>query len=143
MDETKVAEISPAEWEVMRIVWTKNGAYSRDLIDMLQDKRQWSASTVKTLLRRLVNKGMLETTREDRRFKYNATVSESTAMNTTAEQLFDNLCAMKRGTTLLDLVANTTLSQGDIEALQAKLTEKAKNAPEHIECDCLPDDCNC
>lgn len=100
MDETKVAEISPAEWEVMRIVWTKNGAYSRDLIDMLQDKRQWSASTVKTLLRRLVNKGMLETTREDRRFKYNATVSESTAMNTTAEQLFDNLCAMKRGNDL-------------------------------------------
>ncbi|KRM76455.1 CopY/TcrY family copper transport repressor [Secundilactobacillus collinoides] len=143
MDETKVAEISPAEWEVMRIVWTKNGAYSRDLIDMLQDKRQWSASTVKTLLRRLVNKGMLETTREDRRFKYNATVSESTAMNTTAEQLFDNLCAMKRGTTLLDLVANTTLSQGDIAALQAKLAEKAKSAPEHIECDCLPDDCEC
>ncbi|ANZ63145.1 penicillinase repressor [Secundilactobacillus paracollinoides] len=143
MDETRVAEISPAEWEVMRIVWTKGGAYSRELIDMLQAKRDWSASTVKTLLRRLVNKGMLETTREDRRFKYDATITESTAMNSTAEQLFDNLCAMKRGKTLLDLVENTTLSQSDIAALQVKLAEKAKSAPETIQCDCLPEDCEC
>ncbi|WP_369403870.1 BlaI/MecI/CopY family transcriptional regulator [Secundilactobacillus silagei] len=59
--QNSVQEITPSEWELMRIVWTKGKIYSRELIDLLQEKRSWSDSTIKTLLRRLVKKGLLTT----------------------------------------------------------------------------------
>lgn len=141
--QNNIAEITPSEWELMRIVWTKGEIFSRELIDLLQAKRQWSDSTVKTLLRRLVNKGLLKTEKQNRRFLYQATISETEAMNGSAEQLFDHLCAMKKGKTLLDLVDHVTLTQDDIAKLQAALAEKAQDAPESVQCDCLPGDCHC
>ncbi|WP_203649348.1 CopY/TcrY family copper transport repressor [Secundilactobacillus yichangensis] len=141
--QDSIQEITPAEWELMRIVWTKGELYSRELIDLLQAKRSWSDSTIKTLLRRLVKKGLLETNKQDRRFLYTATISESEAMNGSAEQLFDHLCAMKKGATLLNLVEHVTLTQDDIQALQQALEQKAKTAPEEVACDCLPNGEQC
>lgn len=145
--EAQIDEITPAEWEIMRIVWTKKSLYSRELIDLLQQKRDWSESTIKTLLRRLVKKGLLGAEKEERRFKYTPLVAEITAMDTTTQQLFDHLCAMKRGQTLLNLIEHTTLSRKDIDQLEQLLAEKKKTAPEMVECDCLPagvdDGCDC
>ncbi len=45
---------------------------------------------------------------------------------------------MRVGQTLVDLVNQTELSQTDIAALQAVLAEKAKDAPEMVDCDCVP-----
>ncbi|GAT18070.1 CopY/TcrY family copper transport repressor [Secundilactobacillus silagei] len=141
--QNSVQEITPSEWELMRIVWTKGKIYSRELIDLLQEKRSWSDSTIKTLLRRLVKKGLLTTEKKERRFLYTATISETAAMNGSAEQLFDHLCAMKKGATLLNLVEHVTLTQDDIAQLQAALSRKAKTAPKQVDCDCLPNDEQC
>lgn len=48
--------ISEAEWEVMRVIWARKQLKSSDIIDILQEKFQWSPSTIKTLLGRLVDK---------------------------------------------------------------------------------------
>ena len=141
--QNSIEEITPSEWELMRIVWTKGQLYSRELIDLMQAKRSWSDSTIKTLLRRLVKKGLLQTEKQDRRFLYTATISETEAMNGSAEQLFDHLCAMKKGETLLNLIQHVELTQTDIQKLQAALTEKAKTAPTEVACDCLPNNANC
>lgn len=55
--------ISNAEWEIMRVVWTKEETTSSEILDILEDKTDWTASTVKTLLKRLVDKGYLSTQR--------------------------------------------------------------------------------
>lgn len=141
--QNSIEEITPSEWELMRIVWTKGQLYSRELIDLMQAKRSWSDSTIKTLLRRLVKKGLLQTEKQDRRFLYTATISETEAMNGSAEQLFDHLCAMKKGETLLNLIQHVELTQTDIQKLQAALAEKAKTAPTEVACDCLPNNANC
>ncbi len=51
------------------------------------------------------------------------------------------MCAMCIGPTLVDVLADTTLSQSDIVKLQALLAQKMKNAPESIACNCLPENC--
>ncbi|WP_260254736.1 BlaI/MecI/CopY family transcriptional regulator [Levilactobacillus brevis] len=47
--------MTPSEWEVMRIIWTKRSISSLDVIEVMQRKRDWSESTIKTLLGRLVD----------------------------------------------------------------------------------------
>lgn len=150
MDPAKVSEITPAEWEIMRIIWTKGPSHSRELIDLIQRKRDWTESTIKTLLGRLVKKGLLATSKVEHKFVYSTTVGELDAMNLTSQQLFDHLCAMKKGQTLFSLIEHTQLAQADIENLQKLLAQKLKTAPAAVSCDCLPadaagtaDDCAC
>lgn len=134
----KINDITPAEWDLMRIVWTKGDVHSRDLITLLQQKRDWSESTIKTLLGRLVKKGLLNVSKEGRRFTYTATVDERTAIDETVQELFAHLCAMKKGQTLVNLVQATTMTQADLESLQQVVQAKLANAPSSVSCDCLP-----
>ena len=62
--------ISPAEWEVMRVLWAKGQATSSEIIEILAKKLDWSASTVKTLIGRLADKGYLTSQRQGRGFIY-------------------------------------------------------------------------
>ncbi|MCD2256288.1 CopY/TcrY family copper transport repressor [Lactobacillus sp. CC-MHH1034] len=133
-------EISDAEWEVMRVVWTLGTATSRTLIDVLQEKMSWKAPTVKTLIGRLVKKGALVTEKKGRAFIYRPTIAEQRAIDEATTTLFNHLCQMRRGEAVHHLLGELTLSRSDIEKLQAQLAEKIKTAPEAVACDCLPAD---
>ncbi len=136
-------EMSPAEWEVMRVVWTKGTAATNEIVAVMQQKRDWAESTIKTLLRRLVGKQALATNKVGRQFVYQPLISEQVAMTQTADELFDHLCEMKQGTVLLGLLQRTILSQGDIQAMQQLLATKAETAPAQVACNCLADQCTC
>jgi len=62
--------ISEAEWEVMRVVWSNNQVTSKLVIEILKEKKSWSVSTIKTLLSRLVEKDMLQTEKIGNKFLY-------------------------------------------------------------------------
>ncbi|WP_125708505.1 CopY/TcrY family copper transport repressor [Lacticaseibacillus porcinae] len=136
-------EMSPAEWEVMRVIWTKTQADTNTIITAMQAKRDWAQSTIKTLLRRLVEKQALTTTKVGRQFMYHPEISEQHAMKQSADTLFDSLCDMKKGAILTDLLQSSPLSRSDIQKMQAVLAEKAKTAPEQVACNCLADNCEC
>ncbi|KRL01501.1 transcriptional regulator [Liquorilactobacillus capillatus DSM 19910] len=135
--------MSPSEWEVMRVIWTTGGASSKEVISLIQAKSTWSESTIKTLLRRLVEKKMLSTIKEGRRFFYRPTITEAAAMDKVVSDLFDHLCSMKKGGVILKLLSELTLSRSDIEQMQQLLSQKIKTAPVAIACDCLSNDRNC
>lgn len=130
--------ITPAEWELMRIIWTVGSIPTRDIIVLMQQKRDWSESTIKTLLSRLTKKGFLATERENRKFIYHAVIPENQAMDDSAAQLFDHLCSMKKGKALINLVRDQAMSKTDIRAMIAVLEEKLPDAPDAMTCDCLP-----
>ena len=52
-------QISNAEWRIMKIIWMEGKQTSTDLIAVLSERFDWSKSTIKTLLTRLVEKGCL------------------------------------------------------------------------------------
>lgn len=131
-------DITPAEWRIMRIVWTLGRVTSTQVIDLLQQKVDWKPATIKTLLRRLVDKGALATTRQGRGFIYTPLIKEQITMNEAADQLFGSICEMHVGATLSHVVNSAVLSQHDIDQLQQLLEEKKKNAPEKVDCNCVP-----
>ncbi|PWG00261.1 CopY/TcrY family copper transport repressor [Levilactobacillus bambusae] len=137
MTETEMT-ITPAEWEVMRIVWTLDQTTSTELIDALAEKMGWSASTTKTLISRLVKKNALSATRNGRSYQYAANIVEQDTIDSQAATLFDETCAMHHGQMLLDNFDRIQLSQGDIDQLVTKLTERQKTAPVEVDCNCMP-----
>ena len=130
--------ITDAEWEVMRIIWTLGKAHSNKVITELQAECDWTESTIKTLLRRLVKKGLLRTEPDGRRFIYIPTVSQTAMMSQMARQFLDKLCDMHKGEVLIQLLKEAPLSKGDIKAMQQELKLKEKDAPDMVPCNCLP-----
>lgn len=130
--------ISPAEWTIMRVLWTLGSTSSKQIIEIVKKQSDWKENTIKTLLHRLVGKGFVSTQRQGRAFIYQAAVTEQETTDQTVEGLFDNLCAMHKGRTLLHLISQTTLSHDDINQLQELLAKKLPNAPEKVECNCIP-----
>lgn len=137
----KKVEISSAEWQIMRIVWTLNRVTSSEIINLMQKKQTWSDSTIKTLITRLTKKEFLSRKKEQGRYIYSATVSEQDTMDEYAGSLFNDFCAHKTGSVLNELINSIEISQADVKKLQTTLDEKLKTAPEHVKCDCLPDGC--
>ena len=57
MDEQ--LHISDAEWRIMHEVWLDEPITSGELVERLTSSTQWTPTTIKTLLHRLVKKGAL------------------------------------------------------------------------------------
>ena len=135
--------ISNAEWEIMRVVWTKEETTSSQILEILEQKIDWTASTVKTLLKRLVDKGYLATQRSGKSFLYSALVSEEEAINRQADELFDKFCQRKHTAIIKHLVETTLMTMTDINDLQALLLSKKEEALEEVPCNCIPGQCRC
>ncbi|EAO63121.1 transcriptional repressor CopY [Streptococcus agalactiae 18RS21] len=80
--------ITDAEWEVMRVVWANDLVTSKTVISVLKEKMDWTESTIKTILGRLVEKGVLNTEQEGRKFIYTANIVEKEAVRDFAEDIF-------------------------------------------------------
>lgn len=136
-------QISPAEWEVMRVVWTAKQVTSKEIGEVLNEKMEWKPATTKTLIGRLVKKGMLHTEADGRSFLYSPTVSEEETMHESGSRLLETICLAKAGSMLAGMIEEASLSQTDIENLQILLNEKKQTAPEIVKCACLPGQCDC
>lgn len=135
--------ISNAEWEIMRVVWTKEETTSSQILEILEQKTDWTASTVKTLLKRLVDKGYLATQKSGKSFLYSTLVSEEEAINRQADELFDKFCQRKHTVIIKHLLETTPMTMADINDLQALLLSKKEEALEKVPCNCIPGQCRC
>ncbi|UQS87331.1 CopY/TcrY family copper transport repressor [Nicoliella spurrieriana] len=131
--------ITNSEWCVMRIVWTLKQCTSRQIIDEMTAKNDWSPSTTKTLITRLKNKDYLNADKHGGSFTYSPKISERDAMNAVSVDLFSNMCEMKVGKEVGTIIDHFDISKNDIQMLIDKLTEKQKTAPDQVKCNCVDD----
>ena len=87
--------ISEAEWEVMRVVWSNNQVTSKLVIEILKEKKSWSVSTIKTLLSRLVEKDMLQTEKIGNKFLYSAKCLENDCLEVLTRNFIRKFCSKK------------------------------------------------
>lgn len=50
---------SPSEMEVLKVLWAKTQLSARELQEHIQQSQSWSRSTIRTLLTRMVDKGLV------------------------------------------------------------------------------------
>lgn len=72
--------VAPSEWEVMKVLWEHGPMALGDIHTALRKERDWSYSTVKTLVRRVVAKGWVAYQRVGNSFLYRATETRASAV---------------------------------------------------------------
>lgn len=141
--QKEAVAITDAEWEVMRVVWSEGETTSKTISAYLNKALDWKEATTKTLIGRLVNKGALKTEKDGRRFIYSALISEDSRVEYATREVFDHVCATRKGHYVNDLVDNMNLTQDDIAQLIQTLENKKESAPKDIMCECADGQCDC
>ncbi|MGM0218451.1 CopY/TcrY family copper transport repressor [Enterococcus sp. AZ126] len=142
-EKKKILTITDAEWEVMRVAWATKETTSKEVTDILNEKTEWKSTTVKTLLSRLVDKGMLGTTRKGNKFIYFPLVEERKSIEVLSKEILTKVCSKKVGNVLESIINESQLSFEDIDALESLLKEKRKSAVESVPCNCIKGQCQC
>jgi len=140
---TLTPHITDAEWEVMRVVWANHHVTSKEVISILEEKMSWKATTIKTLLGRLVEKGALSTEQEGKKFIYTARVAEEDTVRNYTGDIFSRICKKEVGHVIGEIIKDKVLSFNDIRYLQEILEKKKVSAVEAVSCQCLPRQCQC
>lgn len=76
-----MVRISDAELEVLKVIWDKGEVSSTEIIKELKDY-PWNPNTIRTLIKRLENKGAIEISRKNgKAFMYKSTIDEEKYKN--------------------------------------------------------------
>jgi BlaI family transcriptional regulator, penicillinase repressor len=120
--------ISDAEWIVMEMAW-KNGEFTAsEAVEELASTNNWGEPTIKTMIRRLVEKGALKSEVIDgRRFRYRPRVKREDCARAQTKGIAERLFTGATSGLLVHLVRDTDLSSEDIAALRQVLAVKEKD----------------
>ena len=124
--EGSAERISDAEHAVMEALWLRAPQTAAEVCDKVCAERGWSPPTVKTLLARLVAKGVLATQPDGRRFLYTPLVARSAYVGTESRRLVDRLFGGRAAPLFAHLAESEALSAEDIAEIERLLRELKK-----------------
>lgn len=115
--------LSRAELKVMKLVWRQGRAAARDVVAAAEEFG-WQPSTIKTLLRRLVEKGHLRTTRVGNSFLYEPVEQPVPALRRALDTLFEHVHDELTAPLLAHLVKKSRLSDAELADLRKLIDAK-------------------
>jgi len=123
---TQEYTLTEAEWEIIQVVWEHEPCAAPAVQEELAARKKWTYSTVKTLMDRMVAKGLLTTERIRNLMLYRSAISQQDA------QRGELMRAVKRAfggafTPMMQfMLESDTLSQNELDELQAIIKRKRR-----------------
>ena len=117
-------QISEAEFEVMKIIWKYAPISTNDITEKLLQTTTWSPKTIQTLIKRLVNKGVLSYEKEGRVFVYTPLVKENEYLDQKSHSFVKRYNDGDITAMLSAYIENDKLSKQEIEHLRSLLNKK-------------------
>jgi len=118
-----IPKISDAEWEVMKIIWAKPNITANEIIEELEHK-QWSPKTIRTLIKRLVEKEALHYEQEGKQYTYFPLVEEEDCIRLETQSFMKRIYGGALQPMLVHFLKNEKLSKRDIEELKSILEQR-------------------
>ena len=122
-------QISDAEWRVMHEIWQLEPVTSSEITSRLTETTDWSAGTIKTLLHRLVQKGVLNFQRKGNRYHYCSNFTEAECIDNASEQLLHTVFHGQPVPMLAYLVQSARLSGSEVKMLRSMLDQIQSDLP--------------
>jgi BlaI family penicillinase repressor len=104
---------SDAEWRVLNALWRKHPASARDLLDALASDRRWAYTTLKTILTRMEQKGLVRMEMRGNTASYEPAIEQQRAQRHALSSLIERVFEGAAGPLLAQLVDDERLSAAD------------------------------
>lgn len=119
-------ELTDGEWAIIRAVWENEPCAAPSIQEELSAERGWSYSTVKTLMDRMVQKGLLKSERLRNLVLYRSAVSREDAQRSeisrTSRRAFDGSLAPM----MQFLVGDGDLSEEELAELETLIRRERR-----------------
>ena len=113
--------IGEAEYAVMEVLWQDAPLTATEVADRVPAERGWSIRTVKTMLARLLAKGVLAHEEEGRRYLYRPAVARADYVAQESGRLIDRMFGGKVTPLVAQLAERDRLTDADIAEIEALL----------------------
>ena len=115
--------IAEGEYAVMEVLWDDAPLTAAEVAERVPEDRGWSLATVKTMLSRLLAKGVLRHEQDGRRYLYRPAIRREDYVAEESGRLIDRMFAGKVTPLVAQLAASDRLSAEDIVEIEALLKE--------------------
>lgn len=111
-------EITAAEWDVMNVIWDKKSASANEIVFEIQQYKEISEKTIRTLITRLYKKEILTRHKADRVYYYSSNVKEDNIKLKTAKNFLNKLYGGDMKNLVLNFAQHEELSTEEIKELR-------------------------
>ena len=113
--------IGEAEYAVMEVLWEEAPLTAAEVAARVPAARGWSIRTVKTMLGRLLAKGVLAHEEEGRRYRYRPAVARADYVAQESGRLLDRMFGGRVTPLVAHLAERDRLTEADIAEIEALL----------------------
>ncbi len=118
MQENPASKITDSELEVMKLLWrAKDALPVTEIREQLQGSKGWEPATIKTLIARLVSKGVVHQEKRNV-YYYSPVITEKDYSSWATKDLITRIYNGKASELIASLVNSNGLSQADIAELR-------------------------
>ena len=121
-----VSKLSDAEWRLMNCLWKRCGATAREIHDDVSAPTGWAYTTVKTMLDRLVEKGVLGVKKVGKTLAFRPLVTQDDVRQSAVRTLVDRVFEGAAGPVLHHLLREETISAEDRDVLRRLLDRQSQ-----------------
>ncbi len=123
---TENCELTEAEWDIIEVVWQRQPCAAPTVQEALAARKQWTYSTVKTLMDRMATKGLLTTERIRNLMLYRAVISRRDAQRGELMRTVKRAFGGAFTPMMQFMLDGDTLSQEELGRLEAIIREKRR-----------------
>ena len=121
--------LGEVEQSVMDYVWSHGPSTSEECREALASSRPMKDSTIRTVLRRLEEKGYLTHAIEGRTFVYQASDARQNVAVRAVKGIIDRFCGGSAEMLVLGMVENAVLNRKQLERLARKIADRKEEKP--------------
>jgi len=116
-------QITEAELEIMEALWSNAPASARDVYKRLVEKKDWRDKTVKTLLSRLVSKGAVEYSVQDRTYIYSPVIGRHQYQLQESRSIVNKLFGGKVASLFAGFAGSGDLNREEVDEIKALIKQ--------------------
>ena len=114
--------LSHSEWKIMKVIWSKEYATASDILSEVDEN--WKSSTVRTMLSRLVKKGVLSYRHNKKEYIYFSIIPQEEVLQKETKSFLGKLYGITLKSAMVNFIQDDQLSVRDIDELVELLEEK-------------------
>jgi BlaI family penicillinase repressor len=123
----KELELFESEWAILQVVWERQPCSAPEVQETLLSEKKWAYTTVKTIMDRMVKKGLLEVEKIRNLNLYRSAVTQKQARKSEIKRTIKRAFEGAISPLMQFLVEEEDISDAEIDRLENLIRDKKKS----------------
>ena len=122
----KLSGLTNAEWMVMDVIWTEKHVKAKQIIEILSGRTDWKPKTVKSIINRLLSKGIITYEQVGKEYIYYPELERDECVKIENDTFLQRVHNGLIKQMLVSFLDQHNLSESEIQELEQILHERKK-----------------